>query len=336
MGTPTSVHAPHPPDPHSLGQALAPQLAEACGGRLGPISWFRSVWQHGGAATGFAEWRDDSGRPMPVMVKLPVGSVEYRWTTSLGRPEQGGDSECPTPRVLACGESVGGYDLAWLVIERLTGHPLSHGMTEQSVLDLLHAAADFHEAARRVRPVDSPPATPDWAALLDKARELTRKGAMPEPQRWNEAVKRVQKALGVLQRRWAARPITEWCHGDLHPGNALRRPVGTSAAAVARNGCVLVDLALVHAGHWVEDAVYLERLYWGKPDELHGVKPVTALARLRRERGLHGDDGYADLAMVRRVLMAACVPVYADREGHHKYTHAALEIIEHGLSQVAH
>ncbi len=333
MGTMSSAHTPHPPDSHSLGSGLAPQLAEACGGRLGPIEWFRSVWQHGGASTGFAEWKDDSGKPVPAMVKLPVGSVEFRWSTSLGRD---GATEPPTPRVLASGESLAGYDLAWLVVERLAGNPLSQGLTDQSVLDLLCAAADFHEAALRIKPVETPPRGEDWAAQVERARSLTRLGVIPEPQRWNEAIKRVQKVLPILERKWAARKINAWCHGDLHPGNAMRRPLGNSPQAAARHGCVLVDLALVHPGHWVEDAVYLERLYWGRPEHLHGVKPVSALARIRRDRGYPSDDGYAELAVVRRVLMAACVPVYAEREGHHKYTHAALEIIEHGLTQASH
>ncbi len=334
MGTPPTP-VPHAADSHSLGPSLAPLLSEACGGRLSEIEWFRSAWQHGGASTGFATWRFDHGPPVPVMVKLPVGAIEYRWTVSLGGPGTT-DPEPPTPRVLASGEVLGGYDLAWLVVERLDGQPLSQCLSEQSVLDLLHAAADFHDAAQSARPVDGTPPSHDWEGLIAKARELTRKGSISEHQHWNDLLKKVQKALPVLLRKWGSRRIHTWCHGDLHPGNALRRLSPASEAARARHGCVLVDLALVHAGHWIEDAVYLERLYWGKPEHLHGVKPVSILARLRRERGLAGDDGYAELAVVRRVLMAACVPAYAEKEGHHKYTHAALELLEHALPQAAH
>jgi len=272
---------------------------------------------------------------VPVVVKLPVGSVEYRWTTSLGGPHRS-DPEPPTPRVLASGEVIGGYDLAWLVIERLEGQPLSQDLSEQAVHDLLHAAADFHDAAITARPIEGHPPGHDWEGLIEKARTLTRKGALAEHQHWNDVLRKVQKALPVLQRKWNARRLNAWCHGDLHPGNALRRAKPVSPGSIARGGCVLVDLALVHPGHWVEDAMYLERLYWGKPEQLHGVKPATVLARLRRERGLPSDDGYADLAVVRRVLMAACVPAYTEREGHHRYTHAALEILEQGLPQAAH
>jgi hypothetical protein len=97
---------------------------------------------------------------------------------------------------------------------------------------------------------------------------------------------------------------------------------------------VLVDLALVHPGHWIEDAIYLERQYWGHSDLLKGVKPVSELARLRRERGLNANDNYPDLANVRRVLMAACVPAAAEREGNAKYVRAALELLDRLIPQV--
>jgi hypothetical protein len=96
-----------------------------------------------------------------------------------------------------------------------------------------------------------------------------------------------------------------------------------------------VDLALVHPGNWVEDALYLERQYWGHSELLHGVKPLSTLAKFRRERGLPTDECYADLATVRRVLMAACAPALIEREGNPKYLHAALDLIERFLPQAA-
>ena len=143
----------------------------------------------------------------------------------------------------------------------------------------------------------------------------------------------VQRALPVLKAKWASRGIHTWCHGDLHPANVLRR---APSPASPTGECVLIDLAMVHPGHWVEDAVYLERLYWGRSELLHGVKPVSHLAKIRREMGIQTDDNYAELAAVRRVLMAGCVPAYATFEGHPKYTHAALEILEQYLPQVTH
>ena len=177
--------------------------------------------------------------------------------------------------------------------------------------------------------------------------------SIQEAQRWNQAIKHVQHVLPRLVARWESRPINTWCHGDLHPGNAMRRPAaaggplppgatpggGDGGPTPADNPapCVLLDLALVHAGHWVEDAVYLERLYWGKPELLHGVKPVSALSKFRKELGLHpapGEDS-AMLASVRRVLMAASAPAYLHREGHPRYVHTALETIERLLPLVS-
>ena len=70
-------------DSLTLGASLGPALIEQCGGRLSKVQWFRSTWQHGGAATGFARWREDDGQEIEVLVKVPVGPVEYRWTTNL-------------------------------------------------------------------------------------------------------------------------------------------------------------------------------------------------------------------------------------------------------------
>ena len=42
---------------HGLAAGLADQLAEACDGRLGEITWFKADWQRGGAATGTARFR---------------------------------------------------------------------------------------------------------------------------------------------------------------------------------------------------------------------------------------------------------------------------------------
>jgi aminoglycoside phosphotransferase (APT) family kinase protein len=240
----------------------------------------------------------------------------------------------PTPRVLACGQELNGYDLAWLIVERLQGPTLQAEFTEQAAMDLLEAAADFQAAAMAVMPLGPRPPTPTWEVTISHAREAVKQGHLPESQRWNECLKRVQKALPVLIGRWESRRINAWCHGDLHPGNALRRVMPDGVAGV-RNGCVLVDLALVHAGHWAEDALYLERQFWGHSDLLHGIKPVSVLARFRRERGLPTDESYGDLATVRRVLMAACAPALVEREGNPKYLHAALEVIERFLPQAA-
>jgi phosphotransferase family enzyme len=314
-------------DGRSLGETLGPALLEQCAGKLRDLAWFRSSWQRGGAATGFATWHD-GGQTSPVMVKLPVGPLEYRWTIQLSSPA----TATSTPRVLASGTAIDGYDLAWLVVERLGTQTLTHGWCQHSLECLLRSAAQMQARAAAAAPIGAKPSEFDWDRLLHRARSLIRESALPEAQHWNEAVKRVQKVLPILAQRWAARPVDSWCHGDLHPGNAMWRGGGDAKAPA----CVLIDLALVHAGHWVEDAVYLERQFWGRSDQLFGVHPVSLLARYRRELGLPTTGDYGALANLRRVLMAACAPVWVAGEGHPRYLHAALDTIDKLLPQVAH
>lgn len=307
-------------NPQALASEFEPVLRESCEGRLGAIEWFRSPWQQGGAATGFSTWKNDDGSTSETMVKLPVGSSEHFWTRALS-----GCGCRHTPRVIAGGTALGSYDLAWLVLERLRGKTVGKDLARDCVTALLTANCELHRLAAGLRPIEPShhPAPPDWGALIERARQGVRDNHIEHEQRWNEGIKRVQKNLGLLVGQWAARPIDTWCHGDLHPGNALYR-----GPAEHEGDVVLIDLALVHAGHWIEDAVYLERLYWGHEALLHGVKPVSTLARLRRERSLETGEDYAHLAKVRRLLMAACVPAFLGREGNPVYVEAALGRLE--------
>jgi aminoglycoside phosphotransferase (APT) family kinase protein len=179
------------------------------------------------------------------------------------------------------------------------------------------------------------PEHPDWEAQIERARRIARESALPEAHHWKESVRKVQRALPHLTALWASRPIDTWCHGDLHPGNAMHR-AGRHHHATGRDPCVLIDLALVHSGHWIEDAVYLERQFWAKPEGLFGVHTVTLMARCRRELGLKTEGDYGMVANLRRVLMAACAPAHLAAEGNPKYLHAALETIDRVLPQVAH
>lgn len=331
---------PEAPPPQSfdashLGEALLPALREACGGRLGPVEVFRSPFQHGGAMTGFSTWERDDGSRTKVMVKLPVGSIEHRWGVALGSYEHHRfECEeaicCPVPRVLASGTSVGGYDFAWIVVERLSSPGVISRPEEKHVHEILETLVEFQARAAAV-PLEGAKKSPDWERLLERSREAARNGIVEDSKHWSEAIHKVQKVLPILRGKWERRAINAWCHGDLHLGNLLHR----ATAAGPTGQSVLVDLALVHAGHWVEDAIYFERQYWGHSDLLKGVKPASELARLRRERGLNANDNYPELANVRRVLMAACVPAAAEREGNAKYVAAALELLERLLPQVA-
>ncbi len=337
MGNPAD-HSVFGSDTHGLAVSLVPVLKELSGDRLGPIEWFRAAWQHSGSETAFSTWRLDDGSTVPVVVKLPVGFNEYRWTKALGTcsVEAWNDpAECrrATPRLLASGIELGGYDLAWLIIERLPGMPLSTDLSERAVLDLLHAAADFQRVATPVFPLAERPKSPDWERLIEQALETCSDHLLAEWEDWREAVRSVQRALPDLKDRWESRAINCWCHGDLHPGNAMRRAFAGKDIS-GRGGCTLIDLSLVHPGHWVEDALYLERLFWGHEERLHEVNPVEELAKFRKDSGLDVDEGFEEVARIRRVLMAACAPAMLEREGNQKYVHAALETLEKTLPLV--
>lgn len=335
-GPDNPAHAPpHPSGIGSLAAALAPALVEACdraGLHLHGLSWFRSQWQRGGGSTATAllSGPADQGAPRPVVIKMPVGPVEHRWTTMLSSD----DPEAVTPRVLASGTELGGHDLAWLVLERLPGVPVAASLSPAACAEVLKSAAQWQRdavaaAAAAGLALHAPPVQ-DFPHAVEHSREVCKRSDhIPDAHRWASTLKLVAKALPTLLTYWNARPINAWCHGDLHPGNALRR--GEPPAR-----CVLIDMALVHPGHWAEDALYFERVHWGRPAVLEGLSPVSALAAARRALGLPTDGDYGTLANVRRVLTAATAPALLEREGNPRYLAHALEVITRVLPQVPH
>lgn len=323
-------HDHHHESSEALAASLAPLLRERCNRCLGEIRWFRSTWQHGGASTGSATWTWPDGRTTPVIVKLPVGGVEHAWTARLGACDDQTWTESvdlPTPRVVAHDQTLGPYDLAWLIVERLEPHAAAAHPTRQWMEEILAAAAAFHARASSVQPITGHDARTDWEDLVAKSRAAT-KNLGHEAQQWNETLKRVQKHLPRIVSIWESRAIDTWCHGDLHPGNALRRerPDGT-------HRCVLIDMAMVHPGSWIQDAVYLERILWSRPDLLDGFKPVSMLAKLRREAGLPTTGDYAAIANARRVLSAACAPL---EMGAHASTRSMHISLEHVVAALQH
>jgi aminoglycoside phosphotransferase (APT) family kinase protein len=318
-----------------LFRALQPALIDACGGpdRLRDVRWFRSVHQRGGGGTALATFSDDHGAEHPVVVKLPVGSHEYRWTVELALAQANlSDDLAATPRVLAHGRTLGDHDFAWLVMERLPTGLSPAQIGAQDVRDMLTSAARLERVARDLHPLSGAdaPARVDFEKLMVRSREVIHRGVLvagTEAQHWVNELKAVHRALPMLLQRWQARQVNAWCHGDLHAGNAMRRAGGAM---------VLIDLAMMHPGHWIEDALYLERTGWGREGALGGVSPVTELSLHRRELGLPCDDDYGRLACVRRVLTAACVPALIEREGSRAYLHAAYEVIRKNLSLATH
>lgn len=304
---------------HDLGPQLQPALESNCDGRLSDIRWFTTDWQRGGAATAHASWKGEDGIEYDVVVKLPVGPTELKFHTRLA--ERG----APVPCVVASGTEIGGYDLAWIVMERLPGDPLSKSVEKKTFRLICESVGEFYARAESCVPLETIASPTKWEGILDKARKAIHESAIPNEQRWTNAVKKTQKALPMLAAKWRTRPINAWCHGDLHPGNALMREENSPWG---QPGCVLIDFAEIRPGHWVEDAVYLERLYWGRPEVIKGVKTTSLIAKGRRNNGLENGEDYAELGNIRRVMIASCVPAFLQREGHPTYLEGALGVLE--------
>lgn len=302
-----------------LGDRFAVLLQEACQGRLGPISWFRTDWQRGGARTGRSSFNTDDGAEAPVVVKIPVGPAELSWNRRL--QPNGVDAYGITSTLYASGESLGDYDLAWIVMERFPEGPL-FGLKRTDAIDLMaDAAARFYWRAAEF-PVTGEQRREAWNGHFDRARQQCQMNNIADRQRWNKALKTAQKNLDGWVEEWRGRSTGEWCHGDLHPANAMSRSNRPEDPAM------LIDLAEVRPGHWLEDAVYLERLYWIRPERIAGSSPVKLIARKRAERGLRNDENYARLADIRRVLLAGSAPAFLRTEGNPLVLKANLDVLE--------
>lgn len=295
-------------------------------GRLRELHWFRTDWQRGGAATANALLRSDAGDDVPVVLKIPVVPRELRWSRRLGVTQQGArdaDSheDPPVARLIDSGSELGPYDFAWVLLERVPHGPMALDWHPNTIARIAEAAARFHLAASRT-PVDEAPLNEDWESLVRSAREHVRDPAMPERSRWSNALKEFSRRLDRVVERWSHRAPIGWIHGDLHPANALTRQASQDAPAC------LIDLADVRAGHWLEDAVYLERLLWTRPERL-AQKPVKAIADARKRHGLDNGD-YPALAGARRLLLAATTPAFRG-EHNHVLLAASLARLEEGL-----
>jgi hypothetical protein len=303
---------------------LAPVLIEACAGRLSPITWYRADWQRGGAATGTADFTLDDGSTAQVVVKLPVVPRERMW---ISRLQDGDEADAVAPRLYASGDTLGGYDLAWMVIERVKHGPLGAHWHDDHTARITEAAARFHAKAAAF-PVDQAARTEPWVELVDGARQSLRDNEVPQLKRWRGAVKTLRGRLGAFVEQWEARDSAQWLHGDLHLANAMSR-VSMESGPVC-----LVDFGEVHAGHWVEDAVYLERQLWARPHRLKDHKPVRELAAARRKLGLPVEDDYHRLAMIRRALMAGTAPKFLKSEGDPRHLEACLAWLERALDEL--
>jgi len=324
-----------------LVESLATSLIETCDGQLGELRWFRTDWQRGGAATARAKWSahcsdcdsDSSGSSTKasaaprdvenVVVKLPVNTRELNWMRRLQRSDR-----LPViPRLLASGDALAQYDLGWVVIEQLPFGPLGGHWHESHVDRIAEAIAQFSLDAKPF-PVDRAARHEDWERLLSSAREAVKVNRVPNRQRWTAALRTAAHRWHQLVAIWEARAPLEWIHGDLHLANAMSR-VGHAHGDVC-----LIDLAEVRPGHWLEDAIYLERQLWARPERLRGHQPARAIADARRARGLENGDDVAHLAQVRRTLLAATSLAFLKSEGAPSYLGACLDRLESGLGSL--
>ncbi|MEM7625186.1 MAG: aminoglycoside phosphotransferase family protein [Planctomycetota bacterium] len=319
-----------------FGATLAPALQDVCGGKLSKINWFRTQWQRGGALTGYATW-DESGAEIRVVVKLPVPPRERRWLVALQEMPAGVTPVAP--KVYAHGSELGGYDFTWVIMERLAYGPLDHAWGGRE-FDLVADAAGRFYAATAYVPIDPAwkPRHRDWPQIIGRARKHVQDRGVHESQRWKAALKRANKQLDRWTARWHDRGRDDWCHGDLHLGNALSHvappPADPLEGARPPEGqnhpndtARLIDLAEVRVGHWIEDAVYLEHLYWSARHRLGGRKIVSMIARERKRRGLSVSADWPELAKVKRLLLAIATAtrLHEVTVGH---AEAALAILE--------
>jgi hypothetical protein len=302
-------------DARPMGAELASALIRVADGRLGEITWFRTDWQRGGALTGYADFTDEQGRVRPVVVKLPVAPAERRWLLRL-------QGEPFVPFLHLEGATLLGYDIAWLVMERLPHGPLGP-LWESVEFDLLADAAGAFYAAASAYDDYKPPPVRDWERIYKKARDAA--GGFPGTMRqtWNTLLKKAHKKLPGWVETWEARPSRDWIHGDLHLANALTREPPPAGPAV------LIDFSGTRSGHWLEDAVYFEHLFWGRPDRLEGRKLCSLIARRRKDHGLSVDEDWSELARVRRAMLAMAAPLTAAGEtATREHLEAAMRLLE--------
>lgn len=303
--------------------AFEAELVRATEGRLEDVHWFRTDWQRGGAATAAARWRDSLGTTREVVVKVPVPPRETRWLRRIGE-RFAGRPDSPVPHLFASDEILGPYDFAWVILERLPHGPLAMHWHPDHFRRIGEAIARFHHASLET-PIDGAPNEEPWDDLLDRARTHVKDAGFPERSRWSTALKEFTKRADRAVDRWRSRRPIGWIHGDLHPANAMSR-VGQDQGPVC-----LLDFAEVRPGHWLEDAVYLERLHWTRPDRLE-AKPVKCVADARKALGLENGD-WPPLASARRALLAATTPAFRG-EHHPPFLSASLVRLEQGLKEL--
>lgn len=308
-------------DSRSLAASLLPHLVQACEDRLHDVIWFKADWQRGGAATGRAKWVESDGSSSEVIIKIPVRPRELVWLQRL----QTDESDPVVPTLHAGGTTLGGYDLAWIVIERIPFGPLGMRWHKDHIRRTCEAAARFIGEADAWPVIRSDVRLEDWSDMVAKSRESIRTNEPANRTTWSNCLRTLAQSIDELVDLWRDRSTDHWIHGDLHLANALSRQ------AMQSGPVTLIDLAEVRPGHWLEDAVFLERQLWAMPDRLVSSKPVKAMVAARRSLGLPVEQNWQELAMIRRALLAGTAPFFMRSEGHPRFFKACLRELERSL-----
>ena len=321
-----SRHAdePAPTQMRSLAQGLADVLIVACEGRLGQITWFKADWQRSGAATGTAKYKVNDDTYEQVVVKFPVVQRELLWTKRL---QDENDKNLVIPKLYASGETLGGYDMAWIIIERFEHGPLGLHWFDEHISHIADAAARFHKTAS-IHPISETPHTEDWKQLVHDSQDNLKINVVEHKDRWKAALKTLRGKLKDIISEWNDRPIDQWLHGDLHLANAMSR------VSIEKGPVSLIDLAEVRPGYWIEDAIYLERQLWANPARLKAAKPIKAMALARKALGLSNGENYQRFANIRRALLAGTALRFLKNEGHPRYLEACLNWLERSLAEL--
>ena len=183
---------------------------------------------------------------------------------------------------------------------------------------IAHAAAAFTSAAREF-PVDQNGRQEDWKELIQRAKQSIKLNSINSSSNWKKLYKYLSTKLDDVLDIWRARHTRQWLHGDVHLANSMCRSDKDDAPVC------LIDLAEIHAGHWVEDAIFLERQLWGHPSRLASSNPLKAMAYARKAIGLNVSEDYPELANIRRLLLAATAPAFMQSEGDPRYLAACLD-----------
>lgn len=303
----------------AFGAILHHGLLRLHDGRLRDLNWFRTDWQRGGALTGYAVYDNDAGEACDVVVKIPVPPQERDWLIRT-QPEahEFGDI---APKLYAYGDSVGTFDFAWLIMEKLKHGPMDHHWNGAEFDMLVETICKFY-AVSKAHPVKAEAKEQDWEGLIERSRKKVKEQYPQHAQTWNQLMKRARKKMKKILRVWGERDLNHWRHGDVHLGNAMTREPAPAGPAL------IFDFALARTGHWVEDAVYFEHLYWADPDRLGGRELVKMFAAGRKQYGLKVGAKYPLYADIRRVMLAATAPVSVMGAGNIRFIQAAMERLE--------